>query len=243
MKTIIFAAVLALALTAPVPFSMDSNEASPISLLTKGFFNPEVDGQTKIETFLKLANELIPLAEVEGNMENSNGQKLGYVRGFCLDQSAAKLFNACFNLTAELWIGWAVNQLGVGMNSTDSAAMAYNVTYTPFSFLRGGISVAVESYPAEVSYGAFFSLYDITIPISIQAGQSGLCYSGVFNFAPGSLYTQIGTALLECGWCFTPYCFEGCNKVQGPNFQHLYYALWNGYQQSFLAYTCQNFNF
>jgi hypothetical protein len=229
MKTIILVAVLAMAIAAPIKFEKDSHEGSSLGVFTRGFFDPTASGESKIESFLRLANELIPLAEVKGQAEEPQGQKLGYYKKFCTGVDG-QLFNACFFASAELWIGWTVAQNGtVG---------SYDVTYTPFTFLRAGANVSVESYPAEVGYGGYVSFVNIQIPIFALLGQTQICYSGNFNFAPGSFYTQISTALLECGWCFTPYCFEGCNKVFGPNFQHLTYTLWNGYQTAFLASNC-----
>jgi hypothetical protein len=64
MKTIIISCLLVLALTAKITFEKDSNEDSAFSILTKGFFDPSVSGEAKISAFLKLANELIPLAEL-----------------------------------------------------------------------------------------------------------------------------------------------------------------------------------
>ncbi len=66
MKTIIVAALLAFAIATPIVFEKDSNEDSSIGIFTKGFFNPTADGESKIESFLRLANELIPLAEASG---------------------------------------------------------------------------------------------------------------------------------------------------------------------------------
>jgi len=235
MKTIILATLLVLAFSSTINFEKDSNEGSPIGVFTKGFFNPATSGEAKIESFLRLANELIPLAEVSSANQHPEGQRLGYGYIFCTGH-VGDIFNACFHATAELWIGWSVTQ-GNG-NVTGNFA----VTYTPFTFLRAGANVSVESYPAEVGYGGYVSIIDITIPIFASIGQSALCYSGNFNFAPGAFFTQISTALLECEWVITtsgqP---KTCGKVFGPNFQHLSFPLWNGYQNAFLSNTCFNF--
>ena len=65
MKSIILSFVMVLALSSVIKFEKDSHEESPISIITKGFFDPSVSGEAKISAFLKLANELIPLAEVK----------------------------------------------------------------------------------------------------------------------------------------------------------------------------------
>lgn len=65
MRTIILSALLVLAFSSVITFEKDSNEESPISIITKGFFDPSVSGEAKISAFLKLANELVPLAEIK----------------------------------------------------------------------------------------------------------------------------------------------------------------------------------
>lgn len=234
MKAIIIAVVVACALAKGIEFAQDTNEGSALGLFTKGFFDPTASGESKIESFLRLANELIPLAEAKGQAAEPQGHRLGYARYYCTAKTG-DLFNACVYASAELWIGWSVWQNGTILSNE------WQVAYTPFTFLRAGVNVSVESYPAEVGYGAYVSVVDITIPINGTIGQTRLCYYGNFNFAPGSIYTQITTALLECWWNITPLSDAHCNKVYGPNFEHLQYLLWNGYQQSLLPNTCFNY--
>ena len=234
MKTIILAALLVLAISSKVEFSQDSNSESSIGVFTRGFFDPTASGEAKIETFLRLANELIPLAEVKADSSHPSGKKLGRTWLYCTG-TVGSLFNACGYASAELWIGWAMNQ-----NCTSSSG-TYGVTFTPYTFLRAGGNVSVESYPAKVGYGAYLSVVDITIPIYFMINQQQFCYSGSFIFAPGQFYTQISTALLECAWYVTPPSAAMCSEVTGPNFQHLTYALWSGFTSSFLASNCFNF--
>ncbi len=108
MKTIILAALLVLALTSKVEFAQDSNKESTIGVFAKGFFDPTASGEAKIETFLRLANELIPLAEVKADNDAPAGKKLGRTWLYCTG-TAGSLFNACGYASAELWIGWAMN--------------------------------------------------------------------------------------------------------------------------------------
>jgi hypothetical protein len=163
MKSIIFAAVLALALCSPIEFAQDSNEEGAFGILTKGFFNPTTSGENKIESFLRLANELIPLAEMKSSRSEPQGQRLGLGKQWCTGQEG-DLFNACVTVTADLWIGWNVTQNGtVG---------SYSVTYTPFTYLRAGAGVLVESYPAQVGYGGYVSFVNIQIPIFALVGQN-----------------------------------------------------------------------
>lgn len=238
MKSIVLACVLAVALTAPIAFEKDSHEGASIGVFTKGFFDPTASGESKIQSFLRLANELIPLAEVEGQTATPEGQKLGFSKSFCTGTDG-DVFNACVFASAEFWIGWSLND-GQACNITSGN---FEVTFTPYTFLRAGANASVSSYPAVVGYGGYVQVVNIQIPIFASVSSSNICYSGNFNFAPGSFYTQISTSLLECGWCFTPYCKEGCAHVTGPNFQHLTFALWNGFNSAFLANNCINLPF
>lgn len=83
MKTIIVALLVVFALSAPFTFEKDSHEESPISVITKGFFDPSVSGEAKISAFLKLANELIPLAEVKAPAQEPVGNRLRYGYTWC----------------------------------------------------------------------------------------------------------------------------------------------------------------
>lgn len=232
MKSIILATLVVAALTAHISFEKDSHEDSMVGFITKGFFDPELEGEAKIETFLRLANELIPLAQVEADSRSNQGSKLGYTRTYCTGVEG-DVFNACFSASAELWIGWYVNQYNATNEINDQ--VDWQVKYTPFTFLRAGGNVSVSSYPARIGYGAYVSVFDITIPISATIGQGvGLKYSGTFNFAPGTFFTQISTELLECYWLTTPISDKNCNHVVGPTFQHLAYELWQGYNTTFL---------
>ncbi len=220
MKTIIFATLLVLALTSAIEFEQDTGADDFIGILTKGFFNPAATGEAKIQTFLRLANELIPLAQVEAEANSPAGDALTFSKSYCTSTTGS-IFNACVNATAELWVGWNVNQTGEVGN--------FGVTYTPFTYFRAGLNAYVESYPAEIGYGVFINIWDITLPIFASVGQTKICYSGSFILGNGILYTQITTALLECSWHVTVSPTDKvCNRVLGPNFKHLTYNLWNG---------------
>lgn len=108
MKTIILAALLVLALSSKVEFAQDSNSESNFGVFAKGFFDPTASGEAKIETFLRLANELIPLAEINADSNAPAGKKVGMFWRFCTGADG-DLFNACGYASAELWIGWSMD--------------------------------------------------------------------------------------------------------------------------------------
>ena len=222
MKTIIISVLLVLALSAKVSFEKDSHESSPISILTKGFFDSSVSGEAKIQAFLRLANELIPLAEVEAPAAAPAAKKLGFFRNWCYGQ-LGDMFSSCFNANAGLYVGWTVSQTSV---SATTGSQLYNLTYVPFVTLSGGFNVSVASYPAQVAYGIYLQIVNVQVPTYLAIGQSAVCYSSMLNFQPGAIYTQIGTALLQCMWYVTPLQTSVRSTVMGPTFQQFFWPLW-----------------
>jgi hypothetical protein len=237
MKAIILSIVLVLALTSKINFAADSNEESPISFLTKGFFDPSVSGEAKIEAFLRLANELIPLAEVNAPASAPAAKKLGYMYAYCYGELGS-WFQGCFNANAGFYVGWTVTQ---GSSSYNGNVPLYNLTYVPFATLLGGFNVSVASYPAQVSYGIYLQIVNLQIPTYVAIGSNAVCYSSMFNFQPGAIYTQIGTALLQCAWYVTPLQTSVCSTVTGPTFQQYFWALWSGYMMNFVQPGCIQF--
>ncbi len=213
-------------MSAPFTFEKDSHEESPISVITRGFFDASVSGEAKISAFLKLANELIPLAEVKAPAHEVAGNKLKYGYTWCSGQ-LGDMFNFCFNANAYVLIGWNFNQGSV--NSTNNAGGAYNVSFTPFVQVFGGFNVTVSSYPALVGYGVYLQIVNTQLPTYLTIGQNALCYSSLFSFQPAAIYTQIGTALLQCMWYVTPPQPGICSTVTGPIFQQFFWPLWSGY--------------
>lgn len=235
MKTIIVALLVVFALSAPFTFEKDSHEDSPIGVITRGFFDPSVSGEAKIEAFLRLANELIPLAEVKAPAEEPIGNKLSYGFYRCTGQ-LGDMFNACFNANAYILIGWTFAQ-GASASS-NGAGYAYNVTFTPYVQVYGGFNATVSSYPALVGYGIYLQLVNTMLPTYLTLGQDAICYSSLFSFQPAAVYTQIGTALLQCMWYVTPPQPGLCSTVTGPIFQQFFWPLYSGYYMTLVMPGC-----
>ena len=237
MKIVILALLVAVALTASITaddgkinFQTDTSPDSPIGLFMKGKVNPRDDSDSNVETFLRLAEQLIPLAQ--SSLKDQQPGKLTYFRQWCFG-NVGDAISVCINANAELWVGWRVGHLG------DTGL--YNVTYTPFSFLRGGFNASASSYPAEVSYGGFFSIYDIQVPINLLLASTQICYSGTFNMYPTSAYTAINTNLLQCERSIPDRTPWDCERIQGVEFRHLQWDIIGGMTIAFLPYSCINF--
>jgi hypothetical protein len=84
-------------------FEADSHPESPIGLLMKGLINPKNEGENNIQTFFRLAEQLIPLAQ--NSMSDKTSSNLKFTRFWCYG-SAGDAISVCFYANAELWVGW-----------------------------------------------------------------------------------------------------------------------------------------
>ena len=148
------------------------------------------------------------------------------------------MFSICANANAGFYIGWTVTQ---GSQISSTGSQLYNLTYVPFATLQGGVNVSVSSYPAQVAYGIYLQIVNIQIPTYLAIGQNAVCYSSIFNFQPTAIFTQVGTALLQCMWYVTPILPSMCSTVTGPTFQQFYWPLFQAYTQTFVVPGCINF--
>lgn len=237
MKILILAILLVAAFAAnmvekdgKLHFEADSNPESPVGLLMKGLVNPRNEAENNVQTFFRLAEQLIPLAQ--SSMNEAKPGSLKFSRAWCFGQTG-DAFSLCIYANAELWVGWRVSQLGT--------TGAYNVTYTPFTELRAGANASAASYPAEVSYGGYISVVDIQIPVNLLLAQSQICYSATFNMYPTGAYTSINTNLLQCERSVPDLTPWECTRVHGVEFRHLEWDFTSGLFINLLPYTCINF--
>ena len=61
-----------------VHYDYDSNRGGLFGFLMKGVVDPINDQENRVSTFLRLANELIPLVDVLADGDDSSEQKLEY---------------------------------------------------------------------------------------------------------------------------------------------------------------------
>ena len=238
MKTYIIVALLVLSVwgasmvekDGKLHFEADSHPESPISVMMKGLINPRDETENNVQTFFRLAEQLIPMAEAAMTDDSPGGYK--WYRYWCYG-GTGQLFSFCVYAGAELWVGWRVSQIGF--------TGSYNVTYTPFTYFRAGGNASASSYPAEVSYGAYFQIVDITIPVNLLLAQTQICYSATFNMAPTEAYTAISTNLLQCLRSIPDMTPWECERIHGLEFKHLSWAFTNGLYFNLLPYSCINF--
>ena len=215
-----------------VNFEVDTSPESQVGFTMKGSLNPQNDDESSVETFFRLAEQLIPLAQSSLN-EKKDGSSLQFYRQWCFFGGVGSAISVCAYANAELWVGWRVDH--------DGGLGLYNVTYTPFSYFQGGVNVSAASYPAEVSYGGYLQVYNLEVPINVKLGENAICWSGDFFLYPTSAFTAINTNLLQCQRSVPDMTPWACDRVQGVQFQHLHFDFFEGLYIDLLPSDCFTF--
>ena len=194
MKIAIFALLLAVVLANSISgkdgimkFEKDSNPELPFGMTFKGTINPVNEEENESEVFLRLAEELIPMARSKMTDPKKGG--LNVSRRWCFGNTG-DAFSLCIDLSAYLKLGWEVEAFG--------ESSLYNVTYGPFvSFgIQGNISTS--SYPAEVVLVNTLHIIDIAAPTLLLVSSERICASSEYQIWVPQLITEIATNLLQC---------------------------------------------
>lgn len=195
MKSIIFVAlILAIAYCGPlnlyeenkmVKFDFDISEDSPVGLFVKGEIDPRNDNSRKIQAFIKLANQYIPIleqiADAENNLTWNRRWHVG-VLGFNVD------------ITAEfsLIVGWRVTPGGY---TTDR----FDVIYTPFVWGGARATFNGTSFPAVGSADVGVRYVDAYAPIAFTLYKAGrVCFRGSYVVETVHLRNHLFAALNAC---------------------------------------------
>mmetsp|Transcript_38865 Transcript_38865/g.70778 ORF Transcript_38865/g.70778 Transcript_38865/m.70778 type:complete len:245 (+) Transcript_38865:1-735(+) len=170
------AIILAVAVAAPVTtevvdkqisIKMDMHEDSPIGLYMEGLFDPKDEGNNKLQAFLKLANQYIPILESLANASND----LTYERTWRVQFVGVDVI---VDFYLQLIIGWKVTP---GQYFGDS----YDITYTPFAhgvtYIRGNGT----TWPYYGSLGAGTRFITFDAPVGVQLFKEGkICFGGQY---------------------------------------------------------------
>lgn len=168
-----------------VKFNMDLHEGSPFGLVLEGLIDPKVATNNKIQAFIKLANQYIPV--LESLAVKNNELKLAYdwqirFAGVSID----------VHWFVQLIIGWRVAP-------GSSSANFYEVTYTPF--IWGGTFTRVNgtTWPAVGSTRVGLTYASAYAPVAFTLYREGrICFSARYTIEPVHLQTQLFAALNEC---------------------------------------------
>ena len=194
MKIILFAFLLALVTVSgfsgreengQLKFEMDVHKESPVGLYVTGVLDPKVETNNKISTFIKLANQYIPILESLANQSNALNYEYNYrisIAGLTLD----------ILVYLQLNVGWKVSP-------GSYSASYYEVTYTPFVFGHTALRVNGTSIPAVGSTRTGLVYADVSAPIGVTLYREGkICFGGRYLVNPVSLQTDLSAALNAC---------------------------------------------
>jgi hypothetical protein len=168
-----------------IKFNMDLHQDSPIGLIFSGSIDPRMETNNKIQTFLKLAGQYIPILEALQGLGNGLQYEYTYrisVMGITID------IYAYF----QLYVGWQVTPGG-------STPSSYEVTYTPFihGWTKGRFNGT--TWPAAAMTDTRIDYIKVNAPIGVTLyNNRRICFGGKYNYFPLSLRTEMFAALLGC---------------------------------------------
>lgn len=168
-----------------IKFNMDVHEGSPIGLVLEGLIDPRFEQNNKIQAFLKLANQYIPVLE---SMTNANNE-LKYSQDWHINFAGV---NIDIHWYLQLIVGWKV-QPG------SSGSSFYEVTYTPFVW--GGTFARVNgtTWPAVGSTRVGLQYVYAYAPVAVTLYREGkVCFSSGYTVEPVHLNTNLFAALNAC---------------------------------------------
>ena len=244
MKYIILFALLALACSMPftmtkandpVKFDFDIYEDSPIGFTMRGQIDPRNEQLNKIETFLRLAGQYIPVLESIASKDNS----LTWRRNWNI---VAFGFNINIDAYFQLIVGWKAEP---GTQQGDR----FDVVYTPFAWGRTSAGVNGTSWPVQGSTEAVLQYLYVYAPIALSLYQSGkVCFRGGYVVEPVTLYNHVYGSLKECQDEIlddlingTPIFVWTCNMIAPVNTTLLNMTLYDGMVGDLIGETCINF--
>ena len=195
MKSIIFLAfVLAVAVCNPITafeedkmikFNYNLHQDSPFGLVMEGLINPQNEDMNKIQTFLKLADQYIPVLETIGKADN----ELTWSRDWYINFAGVNLVVHGY---FQLIVGWKVTPGGYYSDRFD-------VVYTPFAWGASYGRVNGTTWLAEGRTWLAFHYVDASAPISVQLYKSGkVCFQGSYSLEPVALKQHLEAGLRQC---------------------------------------------
>ena len=218
-----------------IKFSIDAHEESPIGLTFRGMIDPLNETQNKIQTFIRLANQYIPILEALAGETNELTYEYNYrinIAGFVLD----------LNVNFNLWVGWRVNPGGYTSDRFD-------VVYTPFVYGFASNRINGSSFPAIGTHELQITYVNVTVPISLQLfSSSKVCFKGSYVVEPVKVTDRLFAALNACENEIIDKVIAGagfmdfkCNFTNPVNATLMDRTFTNRMAGDFIAQTCLNF--
>ena len=240
---VILAIILAWSMSAPIKtsvvdnqinFSLDVHENSPLGLVLEGILDPREDSNNKIQAFLKLANQYIPILESFATQENElKYERYWYVQFAGVDLTVYWYF--------QLLIGWRVKPGSYSDNYFD-------VTYTPFAWGATYGSVNGTTWPYYGGLRAGTRYLTVYAPVGVQLYREGkICFGGTYTVEPVSAGIHMDGAPKECYDEVIDEILSGvpltlnCNYISPINITLVDVNLTDTYSGEFIPQTCFNF--
>ena len=245
MKSIVFFALfIAVALSAPlnayvedkkVMFDFDVYQDAPVGFVMKGEIDPRNDQTNKIQTFIRLANQYIPVLESIASQGNELTWQQNWHIGFMG-------FNIDVSLYFQLLVGWRVTPGGY---TTDR----FDVTYTPFVWGVTHGRVNGTSFPAIGNSDVGLRYISAQAPISFRLYRAGrICFQGSYHIEPVHMRQHLFAALNQCQDEIFDDLINGqtvfdfrCNYTNPVNITIWDFNFTNPIQGDFIGETCISF--
>jgi hypothetical protein len=217
-----------------IKFNMDVHYDSPVGIYLEGLVDPQMETNNKIQAFVKLANQYIPILESLGGQEGG----LKYERIWHYSFAGVNIDVYWY---FQLIVGWKVKP---GSYSTNF----YEVTYTPFVW--GGTYGRVNgtTWPAVGSAGTGLQYVHAYSPIGVTLYKEGkACFGSTYTVQPVMLKTDINLRLNECWDEIIDEIIGGipihltCNYTAAQNFTLFNVNFTNAYTGDLIPQICFNF--
>lgn len=195
MKAVILLiAIIGMTMSAPISayadenkinFAYDVYDSSPVGLTVKGVIDPLNETKNKIQTFVRLANQYIPILEALAGASNELKYEYFYrinVAGFVFD----------VYVNFNLYVGWRVTP---GGQTSDR----FDVVYTPFVYGYAYNRVNGTSFPAVGAHEIGIVYAHAYAPIALQLFSSRkVCFQGSYVVEPVMVKNNLFAALNAC---------------------------------------------
>ena len=217
-----------------IKFDMDIHQESPVGLFVSGSIDPTMERNNKIQAFLKLAGQYIPVLEALSGKGNALEYEYTYrfsVAGLTID------IYGYF----QLYVGWRVTPGG-------QTATTYEVTYTPFVYgvtrgrFNGTTWPAMGTVDTTINYVHAYAPIGVTLSTNRQ-----VCFGGKYTVLPVNLQTNMYAALLGCEDEIVDKIVNQqpinlrCNYTNPVNFTLLNVNYTNTYTGDLIKQTCFSF--
>ena len=214
-------------------YSVESDlfgKTSPIKLLMQGVL--ENGSNTELSTYIKVFNQVYPLLKAFSNsIDPTKGESIKeYQYQWCMrDTRGVNIF--CVNLLWSFVVGWRATQF-------HDNNRFYNLTVTPYAFMRADINATTEQAPFKLSVGPRIEMVRFTAPLSFEmVNKDQLCFSGFMSMLPITIDAGASASFLQCE-IMIPEDVQTCGWTERLGARFFSRKLTDGISSTILDRTC-----